>query len=71
MFFLPKLSEALRTLVAAAVGENRPLVKVPSTPSREPRDGEGFGTSRVWRCLRPAPGGCNAPDELGVNAPPV
>lgn len=71
VFLLTKLRDVLRApataVVAAAVGENLPLAKAESIPSREPRAGATLGTSKVWRCFRADPGGpCRPPEELGL-----
>lgn len=71
MFLLARLREALRGPVTAAVvavvGENLPLARAESIPSREPRPGAILGTSNVWRCFKPVPaGGCKVPEEVGL-----
>ena len=53
-----RLSEPRLTPCAKVVGENLPVVKTVSSPSREFRAGPTLGTCRVWRCFNCADPGC-------------
>lgn len=60
MFRRPRLKDVLLTPETTEVGENRPVVYTPSSPSRELRLGAAFGTCRVCRCFN-----CVAPGWAG------